>query len=334
MPDDSLINMDDETHEDHDPGPYFDDLVVGQTLQPAPAITIGPGEAAIYQAICGDPLATSLSHPLAEAVTGQPGALVNPALVLHVSIGQSTVATRRVIANLFYRGVVLHQPVRHGETLHTTVEVRGLSELRRRDDRPARGLALLSIHTVRVDDGATVLQACETMARRRIGALIVFEREVGLRNHTDRGTTLNAEVSEPLLLSIFAPTSPLHDGAVVLSPKGVLAAARCILPVSMNTRLGEDLGTRHRAAVGVTEESDAVVLVVSEERREISLCCRGSILRNQGRQLRPLILDLLSGKLTELPGSEKLVNGDDSVSPVLPEDAETAHATQANPATS
>jgi diadenylate cyclase len=180
----------------------------------------------------------------------------------------------------------------------------------------------------------TVLQTCETMARRRIGALIVFEREVGLRNHTDRGTTLNAEVSEPLLLSIFAPTSPLHDGAVVLSPKGVLAAARCILPVSMNTRLGEDLGTRHRAAVGVTEESDAVVLVVSEERREISLCCRGSILRNQGRQLRPLILDLLSGKLTELPRSEKLVNGDDSVSPILPEDAKTAHATQANPATS
>ena len=159
MPDDSLINMDNETHvdnEDHDPGPYFDDLVVGQTLQPAPAVTIGPGEAAIYQAICGDPLATSLSHPLAEAVTGRPGALVNPALVLHVSIGQSTVATRRVIANLFYRDVVLHQPVRHGETLHTTVEVRGLSELRRRDDRPARGLALLGIHTVRVDDGATV----------------------------------------------------------------------------------------------------------------------------------------------------------------------------------
>lgn len=143
-------------HEDHDPGPYFDDLVVGQTLAPAPAVTIGPGEAALYQAICGDPLATSLSHPLAEAVTGQPGALVNPALVLHVSIGQSTVATRRVIANLFYRGVVLHRPVRHGETLQTTVEVRALSELSRRDDRPARGLALLGIHTVRTDDGATV----------------------------------------------------------------------------------------------------------------------------------------------------------------------------------
>ena len=153
VPDDSLIRVD---HDDHDPGPYFDDLVVGQSLDPAPAVTIGPGEAATYQAICGDPLATSLSRPLAEAVTGRPGTLVNPALVLHVSIGQSTVATRRVIANLFYRGVVLHRPVRHGETLHTTVEVRGLSELSRRDDRPARGLVLLGIHTVRVDDGATV----------------------------------------------------------------------------------------------------------------------------------------------------------------------------------
>ncbi|MEE2717709.1 MAG: diadenylate cyclase CdaA [SAR324 cluster bacterium] len=180
----------------------------------------------------------------------------------------------------------------------------------------------------------TVLQACETMARRRIGALIVFEREVGLRNHTDRGTMLNAEVSEPLLLSLFAPTSPLHDGAVVLSPKGVLVAARCILPVSMNTRLSEDLGTRHRAAVGVTEESDAIVLVVSEERREISLCFRGSILRNQGRQLRPLVLDLLSGKLTELPGAEKLENGDDPAPPVILEEAAPATAPQTTPAAS
>ncbi len=178
----------------------------------------------------------------------------------------------------------------------------------------------------------TVLQACETMARRRIGALIVFEREVGLRNHTDRGTTLNAEVSEALLLSLFAPTSPLHDGAVVLSPKGVLVAARCILPVSMNPRLSEDMGTRHRAAVGVTEESDAVVLAVSEERREISLCFRGSILRNQGQQLRPLVLDLLSGKLTELPGAEKVVTEDETVAPVHPEGAETPATAQANPA--
>lgn len=143
-------------------GPYFEELRVGQVLDPAPALTIGPGEAAVYQSICGDPLATSLSRPVAEAVTGQPGALVNPALVLHVSIGQSTVATRQVIANLFYRGVALRQPVRLGETLRSTVTIRGLRELSRRDDRPARGLVLLGIHTTclsgdEAGSGATVV---------------------------------------------------------------------------------------------------------------------------------------------------------------------------------
>ena len=138
------------------PGPFFDDLSVGQTLDPAPAVTIDSGVAAVYQAICGDPLALPLSRPLAEAVTGRTGALVNPALVLQVSIGQSTVATRTVIANLFYRGVAVHRPVRQGETLHSTVTIRGLRELSRRDDRPARGLALLGIHTSCVDSGATV----------------------------------------------------------------------------------------------------------------------------------------------------------------------------------
>ncbi len=129
-------------------GPYFDDLTPGEVLAPAPAVTIGPGEAALYAAIAGDPLAVALSRPLAEAVTGEPGAVVNPALVLHVSIGQSTVATRRVIANLFYRGVRLHRTVRHGDTLSTSVEIRGLRENARRPDRPPRGTALLGIRTV------------------------------------------------------------------------------------------------------------------------------------------------------------------------------------------
>jgi acyl dehydratase len=128
-------------------GPYFDDLHVGHVLAPAPAITIGPGETALYQAICGDPLAIASSRPLAEAVTGEPGQVVNPGLVLQVSIGQSTVATRRVIANLFYRGVRLHRTVRVGDTLSTTVEVRGMRENRRRPDRPPRGSVLLGIRT-------------------------------------------------------------------------------------------------------------------------------------------------------------------------------------------
>jgi len=140
-----------------DPGPYFDDLKVGQRLQPCPAVTIGAGEAAVYQAVCGDPMATSLNRPLGEAVTGRSGRLVNPGLVMHVSIGQSTVATRRVIANLFYRGVALQRPVWEGETLHTEVTIRGLTDLSRRSDRPARGLALLGVRTTCVDDGKMVV---------------------------------------------------------------------------------------------------------------------------------------------------------------------------------
>lgn len=128
-------------------GPYFDDLRVGRVLDRAPAITIGPGETALYQSICGDPYALALSAPLATAVVGGAGAIVNPALVLHVAIGQSTVATRRVIANLFYRDVVVRRAVRVGETLTTTVEIRGMRETARKPDRPRRGMALLGIRT-------------------------------------------------------------------------------------------------------------------------------------------------------------------------------------------
>jgi acyl dehydratase len=128
-------------------GPYFDDLQPRRQLEPAPALTIDSGACALYQGICGDPLAVALSAPLAEQVTGTAGPVVNPALVLHVSIGQSTVATRRGIANLFYRGVGLRRAVRLGETLTTRVEVRGQRETTRRPDRPRRGIVLLGIRT-------------------------------------------------------------------------------------------------------------------------------------------------------------------------------------------
>jgi acyl dehydratase len=133
-------------------GPYFDDFTVGETLAPAPAITIGPGDVAVYQAIIGDPLALALSEPLARRVTGADGRFVNPAFVMHVSIGQSTVATRRVVANLFYRGVALRRAVVVGDTLATTVEIRGLRENQPRPDRPRRGMALLGIRTVDQED--------------------------------------------------------------------------------------------------------------------------------------------------------------------------------------
>ena len=140
---------------------------MGQPLDPAPAITIGPGEAAVYQAVCGDPLAISLSRPLAEAMTGQPGSVVNPTLVLQVAIGQSTVATRKVVANLFYRGVRQLRTVRVGDTLTTAVTVRGLREASSRPDRPPRGLVLLGMQT-HDDQGRLVLdfERCALVRRR------------------------------------------------------------------------------------------------------------------------------------------------------------------------
>ena len=143
-------------------GPYFDDFRVGETLPPAPAITINEGAAALYQAIVGDQYALALSSPLTRAVTGDPRPVVNPALALHFSIGQSTVATRRVVANLFYRGVILRRPVRLGETLSTTVEIRGLRETSRKPDRPPRGMALLGIHTT--NDSGDVIADYERCA--------------------------------------------------------------------------------------------------------------------------------------------------------------------------
>ncbi|RMH70330.1 MAG: acyl dehydratase, partial [Actinomyces sp.] len=147
--------------------PFFDDLTPGRELDPAPALTVDAGVAATYQSIVGDQAPLPRSRPLAEAVTGRPGALVDPGLVLQIAIGQSTVATRRVIANLFYRGVRLHQPVRHGTTLHTRVVIGPMREASRRPDRPRRGLVVLSI-TTRDETGATVaaLERCALLPFR------------------------------------------------------------------------------------------------------------------------------------------------------------------------
>ena len=142
-----------------------------------------------------------------------------------------------------------------------------------------------------------IMQACLVMTQQRIGSLIVFEQEVGLKNYSDRGTQLNARVSEQLLLSIFHPSSPLHDGAVIINAKGDLLAAQCILPVSMNSRLSSALGTRHRAAIGLTEETDAAVLIVSEERRKISLSYRGQLIRGKNEDIRKALLEVLSGNI-------------------------------------
>jgi acyl dehydratase len=128
--------------------PYFEDLMVGTVFGDAPALTLTEGHAALHQAICGDRLRLALERPLSEAVLGAGSPLAHPALVWDVAIGQSTVATGRVIANLFYRGLLLRRPVRLGDTLRTTTEVVARRENR---SRPT-GLAVLRIRTVDQED--------------------------------------------------------------------------------------------------------------------------------------------------------------------------------------
>ncbi len=119
-----------------------------------------------------------------------------------------------------------------------------------------------------------VIRAVESLAGRRHGALIVMERNVGLRNFVETGTRLDAKVSAELLVTMFSPGSPLHDGAVILREE-TLVAASCILPLSSNPLTAVSLGTRHRAALGLSEETDAAVIVVSEQTGHISVAYRG-----------------------------------------------------------
>jgi diadenylate cyclase len=123
-----------------------------------------------------------------------------------------------------------------------------------------------------------VITAAGMLAKARVGAIIVFEREIGLRNYIESGIPIDARVSYDLLTTIFQPTTPLHDGAAIIQENRI-AAASCFLPLTVNTRIDRDLGTRHRAAIGLTEESDAIAVVVSEERGEISLALHGHIER-------------------------------------------------------
>jgi diadenylate cyclase len=121
--------------------------------------------------------------------------------------------------------------------------------------------------------------AVRTLASKRIGAIIVIERSVGLRNYIESGIPLDARLTYDLLVSIFQEGSPLHDGAAIVQG-GRIAAAACFLPLTVNPRLSRELGSRHRAAIGVTEENDSVAMVVSEETGVISLVMEGGIERS------------------------------------------------------
>jgi diadenylate cyclase len=124
-----------------------------------------------------------------------------------------------------------------------------------------------------------VVKAVGQLANAGVGALVVLENEIGLGEYVDAGTPIDARVTRDLLVSIFVPGSPVHDGALVIQ-HGRIMAAGCLLPLTTNPNLSKTLGTRHRAAIGLTEECDAIVLVVSEEDGTISVVHQGTITRD------------------------------------------------------
>jgi len=145
------------------------------------------------------------------------------------------------------------------------------------------------------EDLEEIVRAVVTLASRRIGGLVVLERETGLNEYIEGGTALDAQISRELILSVFVAASPIHDGALIIR-KGRLTAAGCFLPLTANPTVSKTLGTRHRAAIGITEESDAVVMVVSEEDGGISLVAAGRITRDlDAATLRATLQKLIVG---------------------------------------
>ncbi len=141
-----------------------------------------------------------------------------------------------------------------------------------------------------------IVLAATTLASTKTGALIVIERNIGLKNVSEGGVKMDAELSYDLLVSVFNPATPLHDGAVVVR-RHRIAAASCFLPLTLNPLLSRELGTRHRAAIGVTEDTDAVCVVVSEETGLISFVQRGQIKRGlDAPRLRAAIFQALDSK--------------------------------------
>lgn len=141
-----------------------------------------------------------------------------------------------------------------------------------------------------------IVRAAISLANRKIGALIVIQRETKLKDFVELGTALDAKVSKELLMSIFHPSSPIHDGAVVIKGNRVIAAG-CFLPIAPTTRISKALGTRHRAALGLSEETDAVVIVVSEETGQISMSMNGKLETHLDMgTLRDMLTDIFTEK--------------------------------------
>lgn len=201
------------------------------------------------------------------------GALIWGIVLVLVVLGISQIAKLTVISYLLGRAVelgviaiiVLFQPEIRGFLTSAGSSVSGVFA---RSYKQATEIAV----------SATV-EACEDMSRTKTGALIVFERNVHLEEYIKSGTKLDSAASAELLLQIFYPNTPLHDGAVIISD-GRVVAAGCMLPMSSSNNLSRELGMRHRAGIGLSERSDAVVAIVSEESGGISVAINGMLKRN------------------------------------------------------
>lgn len=160
-----------------------------------------------------------------------------------------------------------------------------------------------------------LMQTVKSLSKQHIGALIAIERDIGMRAFSETGTRINGIVSSELLRTLFVPKAPLHDGAVIISDNRIRAAG-CIFPLTQNQEISKTLGTRHRAAIGITEETDAIVLVVSEESGEISLAYNGRLKQNlTDDQLQRILTSMLRREHTGLDRfRKKLKSGDADLS--------------------
>lgn len=173
-------------------------------------------------------------------------------------------------------------------------------ELRRALAKLGRGrIELTPSHVVNAQETVeNILKAVLNLSKKRVGALIVFERKTGLKEVIESGTRLSAMISSELLENLFFTNSPLHDGAVIIR-EDTIEAAGCFLPLSDNKQIGQELGTRHRAALGVSEVSDSVTLVVSEETGVISVAQDGTLIRYlDSKAIRDLLEDMYLIKQT------------------------------------
>ncbi len=180
-----------------------------------------------------------------------------------------------------------------------------------------RRFTFLGTSSAVADSYDDIVLAANLFSQHQTGALIVIEREIGLRTHVESGVPLDARLSYDLLATIFRPSAPLHDGAVIVQ-KDRIAAAACFLPLSMNPLLSTQLGTRHRAGIGITEETDAIAVICSEETGAISIALGGRIERDLTvEQLRERLGSELRRRIAPVPLPTPISQGIDEDNGVL-----------------